>query len=485
MNLKLISFFIIVTVFAINAQSEKVLTVLQNSNNEIVSVVDNKFHFDYGLIYPITYQIGLSENRSNLRAFTRESKEKDWIKLEEKTTDDFFNGIDAVRFDYENAKAFISVTFAQLSDSIFIKIVNEFGEAEEILYNNITKYYDNRDAVVTSTADDWADYSDFKFVQCCRAFRKRKLWLSTGIITNLCSSSTWSNIQNQIDLGYVEAIAHSRNHPHTPYSDYDSEIEGCKNDIIDQLDLPAQFRLYDKEYVYIWIAPFGDYDDIVDSVVAANKYLASRLYYTDYHKLADWNENRGMFSPFGVSLEIGPTEIDGQPWMGTNDITILNSTFDSISTSGGIYHPMIHPNTDVYTKNYFYEHLEYISGRNNIWYVATGHLYLYHILKDNAQPLVNVASSNYQISERVILKQNYPNPFNPSTKISYHIKNNDRIKLRIYNSLGEIITTLVDKLQSAGTYTYSWDASNVSSGLYFYVLEGRSFRLAKKMLLIR
>jgi len=478
---------LLVIIFAFQAigQSNNFLTVSQISDYEIVATVENEIHFNYGFAYPLTYQITIPQGSADLKASSKEKASEAWIALEEKTADDFFNGINAVRFDYNNSTAYVSVAFGGGSDAIHIQITNESDDPLPISFVQITKYYDNRDAVVTSTADDWADYCDFKFVQCCKAFRKRKLWLSTAIITKWSTASTWNNIQAQLDLGYVEAVSHSRNHPFTPYSNYDSEIAGSKEDIINKLDLPEQFRLHNKEYVYVWVAPYGNYDEVVDSLAGVNNYLAARLYNPDYHSLPEWDEKSNKFVPFGVSLEIGPTEIDGNWWMGTDDIDVLNFKFDSVATVGGVYHAVIHPNTNVYTKDYFYEHLDYISNRKNIWYAATGHLYLYHFAQIHSGIPAFVAKNSELTPQTTVLHQNYPNPFNPTTTISYTLSKHENIKLTIFNTLGQQVTTIIDEPQSPGFYKIQWDASNNNSGVYIYQLKGETFILNGKMILLQ
>ncbi len=83
------------------------------------------------------------------------------------------------------------------------------------------------------------------------------------------------------------------------------------------------------------------------------------------------------------------------------------------------------------------------------------------------------------------LNQNYPNPFNPSTIISYSIQKQSDVTLRVYNLLGELVTTLVDQKQSAGKHEIQFNASNLSTGVYFYSLKAGSFFKTKKMLLLK
>ena len=88
------------------------------------------------------------------------------------------------------------------------------------------------------------------------------------------------------------------------------------------------------------------------------------------------------------------------------------------------------------------------------------------------------------------LSQNYPNPFNPSTTIRYSIPGNvvetlHATSLRVFDILGNVVATLVNENKSAGNYEVKYDASNLSSGIYFYKLQSGSFVQTKKFILIK
>lgn len=83
------------------------------------------------------------------------------------------------------------------------------------------------------------------------------------------------------------------------------------------------------------------------------------------------------------------------------------------------------------------------------------------------------------------LMQNYPNPFNPITNIEYSIKEEGNVELIVYDVLGKVVEKLVDDRKSAGNYSAQFNASNLSSGIYFYCLRVNDFVGAKKMLLIK
>jgi len=83
------------------------------------------------------------------------------------------------------------------------------------------------------------------------------------------------------------------------------------------------------------------------------------------------------------------------------------------------------------------------------------------------------------------LEQNYPNPFNPTTTIEYSIPESGNVKLEVYNSLGEEVATLVNKFEEAGNYELTFNASKLSSGIYYYRIECENFVQVRKMVLIR
>jgi|GEM_PF-1790232 len=83
------------------------------------------------------------------------------------------------------------------------------------------------------------------------------------------------------------------------------------------------------------------------------------------------------------------------------------------------------------------------------------------------------------------LKQNYPNPFNPSTVITYNLPVVSPVTLEIYNTSGQLISTLVNRTQNAGPHNVTFNAEGLNSGVYFYKLDAGSYSLTKKMLLIK
>jgi autotransporter-associated beta strand protein len=83
------------------------------------------------------------------------------------------------------------------------------------------------------------------------------------------------------------------------------------------------------------------------------------------------------------------------------------------------------------------------------------------------------------------LNQNFPNPFNPSTQISFALPENGQVDLRVFNSLGQEVAVLANNIYAAGNHIVNFDASNLTTGLYYYRLVSNEFVSTKKMLMIK
>lgn len=83
------------------------------------------------------------------------------------------------------------------------------------------------------------------------------------------------------------------------------------------------------------------------------------------------------------------------------------------------------------------------------------------------------------------LSQNFPNPFNPATMISYQMPVSGFVSLNIYDITGKVVAELVNEVKDAGYYTVKFDASKLSSGMYFYKIQAGEFTSIKKMMLVK
>ena len=107
--------------------------------------------------------------------------------------------------------------------------------------------------------------------------------------------------------------------------------------------------------------------------------------------------------------------------------------------------------------------------------------------------LLTIMKSECEYPEKFTLHQNYPNPFNPSTIIAFTIpkgaepgdRDSKPVNLKVFNLLGQEIRTLVDELKEPGSYTVTWDATDMPNGIYYYRLKAGHLQDTKRMVLIK
>lgn len=130
-----------------------------------------------------------------------------------------------------------------------------------------------------------------------------------------------------------------------------------------------------------------------------------------------------------------------------------------------------------------------LTGCDSIYNLNPGYVGLLGAGRINAfkslQPLTSIAQNGLEVPNVFKLEQNYPNPFNPSTKINFSLPKSGVVKLTVYDLKGSEVETLVNESKQAGNYTVSFNATMLSSGLYFYKLTAYGFSEVKKMMLIK
>jgi hypothetical protein len=120
-----------------------------------------------------------------------------------------------------------------------------------------------------------------------------------------------------------------------------------------------------------------------------------------------------------------------------------------------------------------YVKIDYISSNQGTWAgIWEGELWGY------APNSVGIEGT---IPDGFTLEQNYPNPFNPTTSISFTLPTDSRVKLSVYNLLGEKVVELVNSDFTAGSHTISFSADGITSGIYFYKMDAENFSASKKM----
>ena len=100
-------------------------------------------------------------------------------------------------------------------------------------------------------------------------------------------------------------------------------------------------------------------------------------------------------------------------------------------------------------------------------------------------PISGIEKYDELIPENFVLYQNYPNPFNPSTTITFSVHKSDYVSLKVFNSIGMEVATIVNTKLSAGNYKIDFDGRSLPSGIYFYRLSIGNFSDTKKMILVK
>ena len=99
--------------------------------------------------------------------------------------------------------------------------------------------------------------------------------------------------------------------------------------------------------------------------------------------------------------------------------------------------------------------------------------------------ITSINQKTAEVPKTFFLSPNYPNPFNPKTTICYGVPRSAHVRLTIFNIRGEIVTTLVDRFHTPGTYQIQWVGSSMSSGLYFYRIEADTWQQIRRMILLK
>jgi photosystem II stability/assembly factor-like uncharacterized protein len=117
---------------------------------------------------------------------------------------------------------------------------------------------------------------------------------------------------------------------------------------------------------------------------------------------------------------------------------------------------------------------------SNAW--AVGNI---GVIITNYTPPTNVDNENNIVPNSLVLEQNYPNPFNPSTTIKFSVPERSNTIIKVYNTVGSEVATLLNEVKQPGTYEVNFNATDFSSGAYFYSVQTDNFREVKKMILLK
>jgi hypothetical protein len=171
------------------------------------------------------------------------------------------------------------------------------------------------------------------------------------------------------------------------------------------------------------------------------------------------------------NIGLRPVTFKPGTWRGDHD-RFWQSNFNAVMLIQGLY-------SDDFDENYhtLNDKLEYF---NLNFFHRVSKLAIASIATlSEIQDYINIIPPQFSIA------QNYPNPFNSETRIDYTIPSDSYVSIKIYNSLGQLIETLVSKFHKAGNYNISYRAENMTSGVYFYTIQSNDFIDSKKMIYLK
>lgn len=391
------------------------------ANPAFLITIDREAWRKFEFRYPATYVFSLADVTGNVRVCRRDAAGDTWATLAIKTCDDAPNGVECVRFDPQQRKAYVSVGF-RTTPTIHL----EFLGTARAEFVEIAKYYDGRKAAYSLSLDNWgcrsvarpgavwkgpADDESDNYQAALHVCRSFHLLVSIAINSKMLGGEdVWQRMQTELDRQDFswEPAVHARTHPCSvaayTVNGYRPEILGCREDILGRLrHIPY------GQHIFVHILTCGYQDESILQT-SAGQFVFVRGYNghdnpesVDY---AAWNAKYGFYGVGGLSYKAYDAVFQSRDPAGryyAADVQKLNDAFDQVYRTGGIIYAMWHPDryrnsvlhdprpgVDGVQGSTLMQHLPHVANRKDVWYVANGWLYCYRYVAEHArvQPAV-------------------------------------------------------------------------------------------------
>ncbi|UCE20139.1 MAG: T9SS type A sorting domain-containing protein [Gemmatimonadota bacterium] len=229
-----------------------------------------------------------------------------------------------------------------------------------------------------------------------------------------------------------------------------------------------------------WIGGFEDGQWIPGRVLGHSPVGWSEL--DSVHNLWGHVPHNVTYSHQGKWIEI-PAEYGRQGQIDLGDKPFIISVFMSIAGGWG-WAGEDEGTVPYHTFSYHHYDGTGPDGQHSGWFIRRTSLWLEAVVKYYDVTSIE-ENSETNVPKEFCLYQNYPNPFNPETTIEYTLPEPSRVRVEVYNLLGQVLEVLVDCEKNAGYHVIKWDGSDVPSGVYFYRITTDHFSASKRMVLMK
>ncbi len=230
----------------------------------------------------------------------------------------------------------------------------------------------------------------------------------------------------------------------------------------------------------------------VSGLTSGKSYRAFVLEYNGFSGFEGYNRATSVMNPVLIQGPLPVELVSFSSFVSKNDVRLKWITANEINNKGFSIERKLSANNENWIStgfingngnsnvpiNYEYVDRNLSSGKYNYRLKQidyNGNFEYHNLLGD----VIVGAPSKFELS------QNYPNPFNPTTNINFGLPADSRVSIKVFDISGREVKTLLNESRTAGYYTIAFDASNISSGVYFYKIEADKFSDVKRMLLVK
>ena len=283
----------------------------------------------------------------------------------------------------------------------------------------------------------------------------------------------WAQVGQTVDVSAIDSYSDFSTFTGTRQGLYVSGIQNCWFDLY----------IYRDAYTPILAECPANQLGTKRTVQNANTTVLDNIYYNNWAMYAGVEFGNNEYQKHADSIEVITSS--------ATDGGIVEVYIDSIDASTKIAECNI-SGTGSWTtfETFSAKLLSPVSGKHDVYLLFTGSvmnkLFMLHSFYFAGERITTGTTGQYfQDPSNFDLEQNYPNPFNPTTVISYKLPVSSNISLKVYDLIGQEITTLFEGFRQAGNYSTTFNAKGLSSGIYLYRLDAGNFEFTKKALLLR